>query len=191
MLIEPAFAQQDKDEDAAQRAKDGDGFKTTITQLRQCATLAGSGKLGSEPHEECFAFSADRTQRERVYLSYQMTRPYRYQAMASEVESQHSDDGRSDTNSLALLPYERTHLGIPVVVLTAAQAVDPKASNEDQRASAQLWQTWKAGHDALAARSARGRSVVVPATGHFIQLDQPRAVTEAIAEVVVAVRKGR
>jgi pimeloyl-ACP methyl ester carboxylesterase len=49
---------------------------------------------------------------------------------------------------------------------------------------------WKAAHDRLAALSERGVSVVVPHTGHYIQIDQPGAVIDAIRRVVAELRNG-
>ena len=189
VLIEPSFAEQDKDEDAAQRAADEAEFKKNISQLRNCAALARTGELGSKPHEECFAFAPDRTPEQKAFLTYQMTRPYRYETMASEAESQHSADGISDLNSLEEAAARRSFGRIPLVVLTAAQIVDPKATEADRWTSDRLWKSWKAGHDRLAARSARGRSIVVPETSHFVQLDQPVAVVEAIRQVVQEMRE--
>lgn len=191
VLVEPSFAEQDRDEDASQRAKDEVAFKSSTSQFRRCAALARSGRLASETHEECFAFAPSRTPEERSFLAYQMTRPDRYEAMASEAESQHSTDGKSDANSREERAAQRSFGNMPLIVMTAAEAVDPKASESDRAASSRLWLSWKAGHDRLAARSKRGRSVVIPGTGHFIQLEQPRAVIDAIKEVVVAARHGQ
>jgi len=65
------------------------------------------------------------------------------------------------------------------------QPSDPNLTGAELKA---FVQTWKAGHDKLAARSMRGQSIVVPNAGHFIQADQPQAVIEAIREVVTEVR---
>lgn len=189
VLIEPSFAEQDKDDDATQRAKDEIAFKTNISQLRNCASLARAGKLALEPHEECFAFAANRTTQEKAFLTYQMVRPYRYEAMASESESQHSANGRSDVNSREEVAAQHSFGDMPLMVLTAAEAVDLKAPKAERSISERLWRSWKAGHDRLAARSAHGRSVVVSESGHFIQLDQPQAVIDAIKKVVQEVRQ--
>lgn len=184
VLIEPSFAAQDKDEDAAQRAKDQVEFSNNTSQLRTCAALATSGELASKPHEECFAFAPDRTAQEKTFLRYQMVRPYRYEAMASEAESQHSANGRSDVNSREEAAAQRSFGDIPLIVLTAAESRDSQTTQAERSASECLWRSWKAGHDALAARSTRGKSLVVAGTGHFVQLDQPQAVINAIKEVV-------
>ena len=83
----------------------------------------------------------------------------------------------------------RTFGRMPVTVLTAAESVDEKASPSELATSASLWRSWKRGHNALAARSHHGKSMVVNGTGHFIQLDKPDAVIDAIKDVVATVRR--
>jgi pimeloyl-ACP methyl ester carboxylesterase len=50
---------------------------------------------------------------------------------------------------------------------------------------------WMELHDDLARLSTRGVNRVVPNAGHNIQLDQPAAVVEAIAEVLQEIRELR
>ena len=188
VLIDPSYAEQDKGESPDELAKDASSFSETITHLRTCSGLARTGKLASESHPECFAFAPERTPEQRAFLAYQMVRPGRYDAMASEIESQHSPDGRSDINSRQELGARRNWGQMPVVVLTAALVPEPKASDADRALAERNWGFWKAGHDALAARSTRGRSTIVSNTGHFIQLDQPQAVIDAIKGVVASSR---
>ena len=188
VLIEPSFAEQDKDEDASEHLKDEIAFKENIAQLRACAAFARAGKLASETHEECFAFAPNRNREEKAFLAYQYVRPYRYEALASENESQHSADGRSDVNSRQESAARRFFGDKPMIVLTAAQADDPTATSTERAAAARLWRAWKLGHDRLAGRSMRGQSKVVTGTGHFVQLDQPQAVIDAIEEVIGLVR---
>lgn len=189
VLVEPSFAEQDKDLDAATRAKDEAAFKENISQLRRCSALARSGKLAQEMHEECFAFATNRTAKERAFLTYQYVRPDRYEALASEVESQHSADGRSDINSRHEVAARRSFGRIPIIVMTAAESIDGKATTAERNASSNLWRSWKAGHDMLAARSGLGRSIVISQSGHFVQLDQPQEVIEAVKEVVRETRQ--
>ena len=42
----------------------------------------------------------------------------------------------------------------------------------------------RAGHETLARRSSRGRIEVVPASGHWIQVDRPDAVIQATREII-------
>jgi pimeloyl-ACP methyl ester carboxylesterase len=191
VLIEPSFAEQDKDESQDEKSADAVAFAKYVSQLRNCAEMARSGQLRSKPHEECFAFASERTASEKAFLAFQMVRPSRYEAMASEAESQHSADGRTDINSREELAAQREFGTMPLVVLTAAQAIDARATADERAAASRLWQSWRAGHEKLAKRSARGKSTIVPATGHFVQLDQPQAVIGAIREIVNEARSMR
>lgn len=191
VLIDPSFAEQDKNESASERATDEAAFRDNVLHLRTCASLARSGKLGLEKHPECFEFAPERTPEEKAFLTYQMVRPDRYEAMASEANSLHSSDGRSDTDSRQETAARQSFGDKPVTVLTAALFVDPKAKASDLEIADHNWRSWKAGHDALAARSERGKSTVVADTDHFIQVSQPSAVISAINDVVAAVRRGR
>jgi pimeloyl-ACP methyl ester carboxylesterase len=49
---------------------------------------------------------------------------------------------------------------------------------------------WMQGHEALARKSAIGRNILIPGSSHFIQLDRPDVVIEAVTDVVMAVRSG-
>lgn len=189
VLIDPSFAEQDKDEDASERAKDEITFRDSVARLHACADLARAGKLISEKHGECFGLAPDRTPKEKSFLTYQAVRPNRYEAMASEATSLHSPDGRSDIDSLQEISERRSFGVKPVIVLTASLAEDANAAASDRAIAEHDWQSWKAGHDALAARSGNGKSTVIAATSHFIQIDQPSAVVSAIEDVVTTLRQ--
>ena len=191
VLIEPSFAQQDKDLTPAQRQQDETSFKTSVAGLRSCAAQARTGKLSTEPHEECFAFAPNRTPEEKAFLTYQFTRPFRYEAMATAIEAQHSGDGRSDANSKAGLATRRSYGNMPLVVLTAERAQNSTETPAERELAVKAWTSWKTGHDELAARSSYGTSSVVSDTGHFIQIDQPDAVVDAVKRVVEAARRSR
>jgi pimeloyl-ACP methyl ester carboxylesterase len=72
----------------------------------------------------------------------------------------------------------------PLIVLTRQKDNAPLGANETERSRALLWSNWTTMHDVLAARSTRGENRNVPATGHYIQLDQPQAVINAIETVL-------
>jgi len=61
---------------------------------------------------------------------------------------------------------------IPVTILSADNSTLPQLAERD----------------AIAGRSSRGKHVVVPDSGHWIHLDQPEVVLEAIREIVELVR---
>jgi hypothetical protein len=43
---------------------------------------------------------------------------------------------------------------------------------------------WRAGHDRIAALSTRGDNTIIPSARHYIQIDQPQAVVDAVRRVV-------
>jgi pimeloyl-ACP methyl ester carboxylesterase len=71
---------------------------------------------------------------------------------------------------------------LPVIVLTH-HSEDPVPE-----ADAAAYATWVELHAELAKESSRGRQVIVPKSGHFIAVDQPAAVVDAIREVVATAR---
>jgi pimeloyl-ACP methyl ester carboxylesterase len=78
-----------------------------------------------------------------------------------------------------------TSLGdLPLVVLSHGQPMAmPDLAPEVNQANEQLWQELQA---ELAGLSSRGRLVVAEGSGHYIQLEQPELVIDAISEVVAA-----
>jgi pimeloyl-ACP methyl ester carboxylesterase len=77
--------------------------------------------------------------------------------------------------SLTQIEEERTLGAMPLVVLSASTAKGAVLRE----------------HAAEARLSTRGEHVVVPRAGHWIPLDDPRAVADAIGRVVAAVRADR
>lgn len=79
--------------------------------------------------------------------------------------------------------------GVPLIVLARGRpdALPPQASvTPDVLADAE--KAWRDMQSELATRSTRGRLVVAEQSGHYIQLDQPNLVIDAIRQVVESVR---
>ena len=57
--------------------------------------------------------------------------------------------------------------------------------------SAYAHAVWVAVHDRLAALSAHGSNTVVPGSGHYIQLEKPKAVIETVRSTIEEVRKSK
>ncbi|RYE71439.1 MAG: hypothetical protein EOO81_05930 [Oxalobacteraceae bacterium] len=83
----------------------------------------------------------------------------------------------------------RSFGAMPLVVLTHTIGVAEQWQTPEENAVFEA--RWRDGHAALAARSSRGRLVIVPKAGHFIQKDQPDAVISSIKEVIEAVNSRR
>jgi pimeloyl-ACP methyl ester carboxylesterase len=80
-----------------------------------------------------------------------------------------------------------TSLGdLPLVVLSHDEPMAmPGLSDEANQTYEQLWQDLQA---ELAGLSSQGRLMVAEGSGHYIQLERPQLVIDAIAEVVTAAR---
>jgi hypothetical protein len=74
----------------------------------------------------------------------------------------------------------------PTIVLTAGIVGRDEAQSDAVHEDFVV--RWKADHDALAARSSTGESKVVSGAHHFIQLDEPRVVIDAIRKVIAEVQ---
>jgi len=70
----------------------------------------------------------------------------------------------------------------PLIVLTRQESTPPEGEE------AALYDLWVELHRELAAESTGGRQIFVPESGHFIAVDQPASVVDAIHQVVDAVR---
>ncbi len=75
----------------------------------------------------------------------------------------------------------------PLIILTHGSM--PPLPGQSPAEAKRFEDAGMAGHDRLAALSTRGSNTAVPGSQHYIQLDQPKAVTEAIEQALAAVRK--
>ena len=91
--------------------------------------------------------------------------PKFFEALASEIECL--------SESAAQVAATGDYGDIPLVILSAG---NPTAA-----------QTM--GQEAVARLSSKGKIIVVPNSGHWIQLDQPRFVIDAIREVLQSARR--
>ena len=81
-----------------------------------------------------------------------------------------------------------TSLGdIPLIVLSHGKT--PPMPGLSAEVSRELNQVFQQMHIELAAQSSRGKRIIAEKSGHYIQLDQPELVIDAIREVVEAARR--
>jgi pimeloyl-ACP methyl ester carboxylesterase len=147
-------------------------------QLRECIAAAKTGFIpGSQLTEKC-SFPRDPHMSDAINDVYQVLfmRPGFQAAQLGEEES-------IRTTSADELRRARSPLGdLPLVVLTRAPfPLGPGESKELRDAKNQLWMNL---HKDLVTLSSRGVHRVVPGAGHYIQIDQPAAVTQAILDVL-------
>jgi len=74
---------------------------------------------------------------------------------------------------------------LPLVVLTHEEEKPPTG------VEAEAYKAWLQMHSEIAAESTAGRQVIVKSSGHFIAVDQPAQVVEAIRDVVDTIRADR
>lgn len=186
VLIDPSFADQDKDISPSERASDEKGFHEFTDNFRACAALARSGKNPTEGHPECFTPAANRTAEEIAFLKTMFARADEYDAMISEAEAFHPHNGERDVDSVQENAASRSFGAIPLIVLS--RSIHAKYPGQSDEEHAQGITRWTEGHKRLAARSSRGEMIVVPDSVHYIQIEQPTAVVDAIRKVVEQAR---
>jgi pimeloyl-ACP methyl ester carboxylesterase len=71
---------------------------------------------------------------------------------------------------------------MPIIVLTHAPY--PKNADETQEIRDQRTLVWEQMHNEIAAMSTHGVNEIVSKTGHFIQLDRPQIVVDAVEQVM-------
>lgn len=184
VLIDPAYAGAGLPAVTPEQKADAQKDEAaSLAEMKRCAGLARAGRLSAADPQGCFHVPPGLAPDEVAFLAWSWTRPYRYEALASEFRAAFSPEHGKDENSLEEIRAARPWGDKPVIVMTSGRNFE----RADRRAERDA--EWKAGHDRLAARSARGVSLMVPDSGHYIELDQPDAVIDAVREVVAEVRE--
>jgi pimeloyl-ACP methyl ester carboxylesterase len=178
VLVDPSFAGQG---DYPQTAADKAALTGALAALKTCAAAARNRQLSRQDPRHCFSAHPDLGEAEIAYLLPSFLKPDRWEALRSELEL--SNGPAADGEARAA---QRSWGDLPVVVLTHDLSFNPAGEPEaEHRARSEFL---KRGHDALAARSRRGRSIVVPGAGHNIQVDRPEAVIAALRTVLAEAR---
>jgi pimeloyl-ACP methyl ester carboxylesterase len=108
----------------------------------------------------------------------------RYFAAAAELYSSW------EATAAEVRAMQITTLGdIPLVVLTQGEFAVPDAYGVSGEVVEQAQAAWYEMQAELAALSSNGKQVIAEQSGHYIQLDQPELVIDAIREVVEAARQ--
>ena len=103
-----------------------------------------------------------------------------FAAIASESDAFSGLDSKETTGA------KRSLGAMPLIVLTAADTSrTPGAPPAEVEAAGKVWSRL---HDGIAALSTRGVNRQVEGSGHYIQMQKPQVVIDAVAEVVDAVR---
>ena len=138
-----------------------------LSAARALVALVSRGGLGRED-EVILAPIWKLPPEARRLLGGMWTRPQFFEALGSQIEhvSQSATEFLRDTGE--------DLVDVPVVVISSSTA-------HERRLAADL---------ALSQRSKRGRHIVAPDSGHWIPLDAPQVVIDAIVELVGYVREG-
>jgi len=188
VLVDPSFAGQSSSITSPKTIKEfTDEYQQEVDELNRCIKATQAVVIGENNSACSWQFSPQRTAFQRLYLGYAFGHSYKWAEELSELEAfQSVGSSRSEDE----IEEERAHRSfgqMPVIVLTAGKRPPLQAGQTDQKQTPED-DSWRKGHDALAARSLQGKSVVVPDASHFIQVDRPDAVISAIQEVISKVR---
>jgi pimeloyl-ACP methyl ester carboxylesterase len=196
VLVEPAFA-GDLDAMQAELPPDrrnaiADAFKRMLAGKRACLALAREGELSVPATDEagaCVDTGWDPDAPDAVLRraeARQLTLPRVWEAQISELANFTPDGGQRDLDSRELEAVKPSFGDKPLAVLT--RGVEEGGPGVPPAYLPKVEAAWRAGHDRIAALSSRGANTIVPGALHYVQIDRPQAVIDAIRRVVSDVR---
>jgi pimeloyl-ACP methyl ester carboxylesterase len=187
VLVDPSFANQffatAVSLSRKQRAKLFDSMEDDITHLKKCAAmrvplpkdcLGGDSQTGSGDTELALL------EKQRV------SRPSYILTNASEMESFAPDHERKSLSQKEVEAVQPDFGDKPLVILTHSKSEPDNHVTARQNEARE--RAWNEGHDRLARLSSRGSNTVVPESSHYIEIDRPQAVIDAVLKAVVEVR---
>jgi pimeloyl-ACP methyl ester carboxylesterase len=169
-----------------------DGFTKNLDSNRTCLALAEKAALthpATKAAKDCVDTSGDPDKLDatlRRAATDKLALPRVWRAMISEIASFLPAGDRPSVDSAAFANAKLSFGDKPLIVLTRGRPVG--APGVPPSAVPAMEAAWKAGHDRLAALSTHGIDVVVSDTGHYIQVEQPDAVIDAVRRVVTELR---
>ena len=197
VLVEPAFGGQlealQADLPPDKRNVITEAFDRALDHNRACLALAQTGELAnpSTPAaRNCLDMSwdpdalDDALRRTMVHLQ---TLPRVWEAQISELASFVPQGGQPDVDSVELKAANPSFGDKPLAVLT--RGVEEGGPGVPPAYLPKVEAAWRAGHDRIAALSSRGDNTIVPGARHYIQIDRPQAVIDAVRRVVATVRQ--
>lgn len=176
VLVDPGHEDQVARYEAAERTPDS-RMTARLTRHRECVAAAPAGLTpGTELFSRCIEPASPffGIQINATLSNMQRSAAYQ-QAQLSEVENIFSGVSTGQVRAA-----RRSYAEMPLIVLSRTQ--DP-ATLPPQQATPRLQTLWTL-HGELAGLSTAGVHRGVSGTGHYIQVDQPAAVTTAIKDVL-------
>lgn len=193
VLVDPAFAEQDHELDtqimtAQERALAKGEVLSLIADLKNCAVLAHQGKLGTNTVSPANCLRKDPDPVLNAELVRESARPKTQDALLSEAHNFRVHvEGDYSESALEAVRIRHDFRDMPLIVLTPGTT--PKSPLLSDETYSAREAARRAGHDRLAGYSSAGRSMVVPNSSPYIQLDQPQSVIDAVHSVVEQARK--
>ena len=193
VLVDPSFAGQTEAMQAELPAESRNSISDSLDHwlwgLRGCLALARQGEL-SNPQtvkgHQCAVITSELSSDPDIALDtvlfrtmvHDRTLPRVWEAQVSEIENFVQRGGLPSTDTSELNSVNPSFGDKPLAVLTSGVVQgDPKAAA-----------AWRAGHDRIAALSTRGDNTIVPGARHYVQIDRPAAVIDAVRRVVAVAR---
>ena len=197
VLVDPAFAGEVEALQAVlppeSRDAVAEAFDRTIEAKRACLALARKGELanlGTPEARSCLDISWEPDASSDDVLNRTMTHlrtlPRVWEAQISELDSFVPRGGQPDADSAELDAADPSFGDKPLAVLT--RGVEEGGPGVPPAYIHQVEGAWRAGHDRIAALSTRGDNTIVPGARHYIQIDRPTAVIDAVRRVVAVAR---
>jgi len=179
VLVEPATEHQDKRIIQVLPAI-GELFKQQRAGVQACLDrLEGRAKSGAQLDEMCKAQPLpDLPAEVNAAAAALDAKPDHLRTELSEF------DGILGPSSDQVAAARRSYGALPLIVLTGGAPVLPGLSPADVQ---KLLGLIKQMHGELASLSTRGVDRMVPGSGHYVQIDAPQAVIDAVSEVVAEV----
>lgn len=192
VLIDPFTVGADKLAAAVLTRRQRDAWYASdnrdIADARKCVELAQSGALAKPESKTstCLDNPASPDIARHKILNEQLARASEQNALLSAlVDTYPTPDHGMSPAELVLQKANPSFGMMPLVVLTAGKDEQTALPRQTRIAIARAW---KKNNDQLAARSGRGRNIVIPNAHHYIQKEQPDAVIDAADQVIVEVR---
>jgi pimeloyl-ACP methyl ester carboxylesterase len=196
VLVDPGFAGMLQALQAelppGQRTAIVDALNQTLDAMRACLDLARKGALTQPTTKEakaCVDPSSNPDKLDdtlRLAVARLLALPRVWETEISEIETFVPKGDQPDVNSTEFNGVDLSFGDKPLVVLSRGKLEGPPGVPPAYVVRVDA--AWKAGHDRLAALSSGGSNTVVSGAGHYIQIDRPDAVINAVRRTVMELR---
>jgi pimeloyl-ACP methyl ester carboxylesterase len=187
VLVDPATAHQTEMFNAIPGVKEQ--LSRLMPNFAECTHVAKSGKLPTDNKliQDCLDRDPQDDALARSVKDQWDMNVLHWTTLQSEMQSMNPATAGGDRDSADIDLVKRNWGNLPLIVLTSS--VKHFAGFPPSQAKA-MEHAWVEMHDKLADRSTKGRNIEVPDSGHYIQLDHPAIVIQAIKDIVGTVKSG-